>query len=347
MPLPVRMLRVSDRHLAEMENNLWNGRFVPAAMEGWRAGAASVSVRYRGGHTRAYPKRSFEVASAEGTRHYNAELDDPSMIRNALSFWFLDRVGLPSPSARHVLLALNGAPLGVYLEIESVDADFFRKRGLRASSLFYAVNDRADFRAAPRASLLDGYEYRFGGRGERERLRGFIAGLHRRRSPAETAAYLRSRLDIDNYLRWLSGAVLTGNYDGFDQNYAIYRNRATGRWSMAPWDYEGTWGRNCFGKSVDADLVEIGGYNSLTRKLLSDKSLKQRYKNLLRTLLGTVFTERSIMPRAEKLHREIAPYMRAERIARGAYAGFFDELKTIRQYIRDRRAILLRDLKRL
>lgn len=341
------MLRISERHLNEMENNLWNGRFVPAAIEGWHAGAASVGVRYRGGHTRAYPKRSFEVASSQGTRHYNAELDDPSMIRNALSFWFLERIGLPSPSARHVLLALNGAPLGVYLEIEAVDDDFFRKRGLRASSLFYAVNDRADFRPAPRASLLDGYEYRFGGRGGRERLRGFIAGLHSRRSAAKTAAYLSSRLDIDNYLRWLGGAVLTGNYDGFDQNYAIYQNRATGRWSMVPWDYEGTWGRNCFGKSIGADLVEIGGYNSLTRKLLGHPPFKKRYKDLLRVLLGNAFTERSIMPRAEKLHREIAPYMRAERLARGAYAGFSGELKTIREYIRDRRAILIRDLKRL
>ncbi|WP_217597748.1 CotH kinase family protein [Cohnella sp. GbtcB17] len=347
MSLPVRMLHISDRHLSDMENNLWNGRFSPAAIEGWRAGAASVGVRYRGGHTRAYPKRSFEVASSEGTRHYNAELDDPSMIRNALSFWFLERIGLPSPSARHVLLALNGAPLGVYLEIEAVDADFFRRRELRASSLFYAVNDRADFGARPRASLLDGYERRFGGRAERERLRDLIAGLHRRRTPAQTAAYLASRLDIDNYLRWLAGAVLTGNYDGFDQNYAIFRNRSTGRWAMAPWDYEGTWGRNCFGKPVGADLVEIGGYNALTRKLLSDNTYRRRYKKLLRTLLGTAFTERTIMPRAEKLHREIAPYMRAERLARDAYAGFFDELRTIRQYIRDRRAVLLRDLKRL
>lgn len=330
-----------------MEHNLWSGRFSSATIEGWGAGAASVGVRYRGGHTRAYPKRSFEVVSSKGTRHYNAELDDPSMIRNALSFWFLERIGVPSPSARHVLLALNGAPLGVYLEIEAVDADFFRRRGLRASSLFYAVNDRADFRAAPRASLLDGYEYRFGGRAERERLRGFIAGLHRRRTPAQASAYLASRLDIDNYLRWLAGAVLTGNYDGFDQNYAIFGNRSSGRWSMAPWDYEGTWGRNCFGKPVGADLVEIEGYNALTRKLLSEKAYRKRYKKLIRALLGTAFTERSIMPRAEKLHRDIAPYMRAERLARGAYAGFFDELQTIRQYIRDRRAVLYRDLKRL
>ncbi|CAI6082517.1 CotH kinase family protein [Cohnella sp. JJ-181] len=347
MPIPVRVLRISDRHAAELENNLWNGRFVPAAMDGGPTRPWPVSVRYRGGHTRAYPKRSYEVASQEGTRHYNAEFDDPSLIRNALSFWFLDRIGLPSPSTRHVLLVRNGARIGVYLEIEAVDADFFRRRGIRASSLFYAVNDRADFRAAPGKGLLDGYEYRFGGRTGREQLRSFIAGLHRRRSAAETAAYIEKHIDVDNYLRWLSGAVLTGNYDGFDQNYAIYRHRPSGRWRMAPWDYEGTWGRNCFGKPVSADLVEIGGYNALTRKLLGCPPLKKRYRDLLRALLRTAFTERAIMPQAEKLHREIAPYIREERAGRGGYAEFPDELGTIRQYIRDRREVLIRDIKRL
>ncbi|MEK0314471.1 CotH kinase family protein [Cohnella sp. 56] len=347
MPLPVVQLHITERHAAELENNLWNGRFVPAQTREWGKRTTRIGVRYRGGHTRAYPKRSFEFASAEGTRHYNAEFDDPSLIRNALSFWLLDRIGLPSPSTRHVLLVCNGIPLGVYLEIEAVDADFFQKRGLRASSLFYAVNDRADFRNAPRVSLLAGYEYRYGGQRERERLSGFIAGLHRRRTTSQFAAFLAQHLDIDNYLKWLAGAVLTGNYDGFDQNYAMYRERDGGRWRMIPWDYEGTWGRNCFGKSVRADLVEIGGYNALTRKLLSVPAYKKRYKRLLSRLLRTVFTERAIMPHAEKLFRRIAPYMREERLKRGGYADFSGELNTIRQYIRDRRVILLRDMKRM
>lgn len=341
------MLRVSERQLAEMERNLWTERFVPAAMQEGRRQPYPVQVRYRGGHTRAYPKRSYEVVSAGRTRHYNAELDDPSLIRNALSFWFLEKLGLPAPQARHVWLMLGGVPLGVYLEIEAVDANFFRRRGSEASALFYAVNDRADFRPAPRSALLAGYEERFGGERERERLRSFIANLHRRRTKAQAAVYLKRHLDVDDYLRWLSGAVLTGNYDGFDQNYAIYRHQATGRWRMTPWDYEGTWGRNCFGKPVGADLVEIGGYNALTRKLLALPPFKQRYKALLRRLLRTVFTERFIMPHAERLHREIAPYMARERSGRSEYAVFAGELATIRRYIRERRAILLRDLKRL
>lgn len=347
MPIPVRSLYISGAHAAEMEQNLWSGRFVPARAGVGRTEIVPARIRYRGGHTRAYPKRSFEVETAGGTRHYNAEFDDPSMIRNALSFWFLEQIGLPSPDARHVLLVYNGVPLGVYLELEAVDADFFKRRGIAASGLFYAVNDRANFGAGPRASLLNGYEYRFGGRGERERLRAFIGGLHRRRPAALAAAYIEKHLDVDNYLRWLCGAVLTGNYDGFDQNYAIYRLRGSGRWRMAPWDYEGTWGRNCFGKRVSSDLVHIGGYNALTRKLLGIPFYKRRYKDLLMRLLRRHFTEQMIMPQAEKLHRAIAPYLPVERLRNGAYAAFPEELHTIRHYIRERRRIVLRDLKRL
>ena len=35
-------------------------------------------------------------------------------------------------------------------------------------------------------------------------------------------------VNVDQYLRWLAGAVLTQNYDGFVHNYALYRNGETG-----------------------------------------------------------------------------------------------------------------------
>ena len=82
-----------------------------------------------------------------------------------------------------------------------------------------------------------------------QRLVRFVPNINRLPGqPLRT--YMAKRLDISVYLKWLAGAVLTGNYDGFDQNYALYEHTSTGKYRIIPWDYEGTWGRNCYGKAL-------------------------------------------------------------------------------------------------
>ena len=351
MTLPIRELRLRDSAATELENNLWNDRYVSATLHDGRR-SAQVRIRYRGGHTRGYPKRSYEVANNGIITHYNAEYDDPSMIRNALSFAFFNRIGVPSPRTRHVLLSVNGRPAGVYLEIEGVGRPFFRRRGIAAQALFYAVNNHANFETRDsesgerKPSLLSGYEHRFGGPAEKTKLKAFIRALGEDRSASAIRRTL-SRVDTDNYLRWLAGAVLTGNYDGFEQNYAIYRSRRTGRYRMAPWDYEGTWGRNCYGRIVDTNLVSVTGYNRLTRKLLEQPAIRERYVRLLRSLINGPFTERRLMPVANEMLARLAPHIRTDESQRWSYREFTGESSRIRTYIRERRERVRAELPRL
>ena len=344
MPLPVRAIRLSDEASRDMEKNLWNDRYVPGRMS-TNGVTTSVSVRYRGGHTRSYPKKSYEVVRKNQAFHYNAEYDDPSMIRNALSFAFFPMIGVPAPRTKHVLLTVNGESKGVYLEIEGVEKLFFSKRKLGASSLFYAINNRADFGLIssesdrPKRSLLAGYEHRFGLSGEKAKLSSFIKGLNTLNG-SQAEAFIRSRLDVDNYLRWLAGAVLTGNYDGFEQNYAIYRSSKTGKLRMIPWDYEGTWGRNCYGRIVESDLVKVEGYNVLTNKLLGFPSIRRQYRTILQQALNGPFTEKRLMPVAEKMMEKIAPYMKKDGSRKWLYQEFIGEPFIIRNYIRERREIV-------
>lgn len=351
MPLPVRQLLIGDEERLEMERQLWDDRFVRAFMP-VNGQSVPVLVRYRGGHTREYPKRSYEVIRNGQSFHYNAEFDDPSMIRNALSFGFIESLGVPSPRTKHVRLLLNGEPQGVYLELEGVDRRFFNRRGIGYSSLFYAVNNNADFGLRNpetnrlKHSLLSGYESKFGGEDERARLVSFIKGIHEHEG-AQSAAFLRSRLDVDNYLRWLAGAVLTGNYDGFEQNYAIYRHRKTGKYRIIPWDYEGTWGRNCYGQSVSSGLVDVKGYNYLTSKLLQYRPHRSQYRAILASALKGPFTERGIMPIVDRMMANLAPEIRFDRTRNWSFEEFQSESGVVRQYIRERRAIIASDLRKL
>lgn len=353
VPLPTVELQLQEQVLQALERNLWSDRYVGARTRAEDSFVA-VKVRYRGGHTRSYPKRSYEVVHDGRVTHYNAEYDDPSMIRNALSFAFFNRIGVPAPKTEHVRLAMNGKPLGVYLAIEGVGRSFFAKRSLGVSALFYAVNNDADFGLTSaetgerKRAMLSGYEHRYGGAPEKIKLSSFIRAIHARSGGRIGTVHHRaaSKLDVDNYLRWLAGAVLTGNYDGFEQNYAIYRSSRTGRYRIVPWDYEGTWGRNCYGRAVDSNMVSISGYNHLTRKLLENRSIRAWYARLLRELIDGPFTEQALMPLADSMLGRIAPYVREDGMQRWSYREFAGESARIRRYIRERREGVNAELRR-
>ncbi|NMO97191.1 spore coat protein CotH [Paenibacillus lemnae] len=338
---------IEDRKREWLNKHIWSEQFVEAHIL-YKEKKFPVRIRYRGGHTREYPKRSYEIRTASQTYHFNAEYDDPSLIRNALSFELFESLQVPSPKTRHCLLYINQERAGVYLQIEAVKLPFFRRRSTPVKSIMYAVNDHADFsdKRAAGLSWFAGYRLIHGREDDRAKLVSFIRGLHDR-SGDRLRLHLQSSLDVEAYLRWLCGAVLTGNYDGFKQNYTIFENGGSGLYQMSPWDYEGTWGRNCFGKPVGADLVRVAGYNKLTDKVLSFRDYRQQYKSMLSRYLETVFTIPKQTGSARRHFDLIADEVRRGPVYKWTLQDFQGEMTVIRRYIEDRRNVIASQLYRL
>lgn len=349
--LLVRNILIQERQQRFLKENLWTDKFADA----WYVSGGipePIKVRYRGGHTRDYKKKSYEIVRNGKTVHFNAEYDDPSMMRNALSFRFFEMIGVPSPKTRHCRLNLNGKSQGVYLEIEAVDRYFFRRRNLSVQSLVYATNDDANFRLISpetkkrKRSLFDGYRLMLGGSSDKEQLKQFISSVNTLNS-SKLYGYLSDQLDIDNYLRWLAGAVLTGNYDGFNQNYALYRHKIRQKYRIIPWDYEGTWGRDSYGRLCGSSPVPVTGYNLLTKKLLSYAKVRTKYKELVRSILNSVFTVKRLEPVIRHMHAGIAPYIREDRTRRWSSAVFDREPDLMLNYVKERRTIISSELSKL
>lgn len=346
--LPVRVIHIRRSEYMKLEKGGYD--FVRAGLEA-DGKRESVHIRYRGGHTRHYPKKSYEIRVGTRIIHYNAELDDPAMMRNAMSFYFFNQLGVPSPRTRHVQLVINGASQGVYLEIEGVDRAFFAKRGMQVSALLYAGNNNANFRLTDehgrrKSRLSSGYEVIIGGAGERRRIAELIRRLHtlgRRELPA----YLLSRLHLSQYLKWLAGAVATGNYDGFEQNYALYRIAGSGKYGISPWDYEGSWGRDCYGKLAGSRTVRITGYNGLTEKLLQYPAIRREYKKLLQRLLKNQFTVAKLQPVIRRMNEALLPELLGDASRRHSAYEIASDADVFIRYIRERRAYLAEELSKL
>ncbi|UNK18628.1 CotH kinase family protein [Paenibacillus sp. N3/727] len=347
MGLPVYQVFINNKEFELLKSDIWSDSFVQAQMLHGRK-RVPIRIRYRGGHTREYPKKSYEIRTSRRTYHFNAEYDDPSMMRNALSFRFFESINVPSPGTKHCVLYINNKNAGVYLQIEGVKTPFFHRRAIPVRSIIYAVNDNADFtdKRLSKKSYFSGYSLIKGGERDRAKLSQFIRAIHVHEGE-ELQRYLERNLDINNFLRWLSGAVLTGNYDGFNQNYTLFEHRTRRVYRMIPWDYEGTWGRNCYGKLVDSNLVKIHGYNKLTEKVLSYKAYRQQYKNLLTNLLDTVFTVRRQLPIVYQMYNNIADDVYKDRNQKWSAKVFDGEPDTIRHYIENRRQDISDQLRRL
>ncbi|OXM17170.1 CotH kinase family protein [Paenibacillus herberti] len=349
--LPVRSVYISANGQAELAKDAWSRRFIPVQLTaGGRTTGARI--RYRGGHTREYPKKSYEIQLDGGlVLHWNAESDDPSMIRNALSFRFMEQIGVPAPRTRHVWLDINGETMGLYLEIEAVNSRFFALRNIPYRSLLYAANDSANFErthsdsGGRKQDLSEGYEFMEGDGETISRLCTFIRDIHRQKGD-KLRDLLEEYVDIPAYFNWLSGVVLTGNFDGFEQNYALYEEAGERKYNILPWDYEGTWGRNCYGKPCSAGTVRIEGYNGLTRRLLQFPDLKRDYALKLEKMLEEEFTNEQVGPVIDELHRRLAPAVRVDSSRFATKSLFSEETLFIRRYMEERKLIILHELKR-
>ncbi|MCM3129128.1 CotH kinase family protein [Paenibacillus provencensis] len=350
MALPIYRITIPDKEHEELKADIWSNRFVSGQMNVDHK-QLPIRVRYRGGHTREYEKKSYEIRTRSRTYHFNAEFDDPSLIRNALSFRFFESIGVPAPSSLHCHLYLNGEYKGIYLRLEGVKTPFFRKRNLSVQSIFYAINDNAGFSADSVSILhsrgeLRGYSMIKGTDADKMRLITFIQKLNTK-SKMDLFRYINSRVDVNLYLRWLVGAVLTGNYDGFHQNYTWYENRKLKKYRIIPWDYEGSWGRNCYGNKVDVDLVRIKGYNTLTGKILAYRVFRNEYKKMLKKQLVHSFTKKQIMNLVNPIYQRIEDEVPLDPYFKWPISMFYSEPDTIRNYVEERKEYILEELKSL
>ncbi|PWK14895.1 CotH kinase family protein [Tumebacillus permanentifrigoris] len=355
--LPLYSLFLQPADLRTLLRDPQSEEYVPGRFKSGKQ-AYRIEACIRGAHTRRYPKKSYSLyfpsQPFQGARelHLNAEYADPSMIRNRLSFAFFEQLGALAPAGQHVRLRLNGSPAGVYLQLESVDDLFLRKRGLPPGPIFYAINDDANFSLLStitedvKDDLEDGYEEKVATEEDWASLRQFLYFINAS-SPADFSRHVEQHVDIESYFNWLLGVVCTQNFDGFVQNYALYQNRQNGRYHLIPWDYDGTWGRNLRGKPLRADFIPITGYNTLTARLLADPILRGRYRQRVEEVLQTLFTTEALEPLVRSLLAAVRPALAQDPHRKQTMEEFEGEYEVILRYISERRSYLLAHLHEL
>ncbi len=355
MSIPQYNLFIHPVDIKELKSDIWDDEPVPAALK-YGKKKVEIDLAYRGSHIRKFKKKSYHVAfykpqTFAGVHeiHLNAEYKDPSLMRNKLSLDFFADIGTLSPMSKHVQIFINGRNEGVYLQLESVDEYFFKKRNLPNGAIFYAVDDDANFslispiEKETKKQLDSGYERKVGTDSDSLKLADFIFKLNT--TPKwEFEKVIQDHLNVDKYLRWLAGVVCTQNYDGFVHNYALHHSRETGQFEMIPWDYDATWGRDIHGEVMEYDYVRAEGFNTLTARLLDVEVFRKHYGTILKAILAEKFTIEYLAPKIEQLHHLLRPYVASDPYIKDKIDIFDQEPEFISQFISARNLYLRKKL---
>ncbi|WP_156914205.1 CotH kinase family protein [Paucisalibacillus globulus] len=342
---------VNPKLLLEMKRDIWSDNYQPASL--WIDDKKyEIDIFYRGNSVRKHKKKSYHIIFSkpffmEGQHeiHLNAEYNDPSLMRNKLSFDFFSEIGVVSPQANYVRLYINGVYQGVYLQLDSFDQYFLKRRGIPEGDIVYADDNDANFSLLSeenekKMELLQGYTIKYDSDDVRECLYHLLVIINTL-PDHKFQEQIQEILDVNKYLKWLAGAVCVQNYDGFTQNYALYFNSKSKKFEITPWDYDGTWGRDRHGKEYEHDYIPLEGYNTLTARLHRILEFRASYKQIMHDVLHNQFTVAHQTPIIEANFQELLPYINKDRYYRYEEDTFRIEPSVILKFIEQRKKFLV------
>jgi spore coat protein H len=267
--------------------------------------------------------------AGHGTLNLNAEVLDPSRLRESFSFAVFRAAGVPAPRTAFAEVTLTvpaqhaETNLGLYTLVENVNRSFLKRvlppgtglllkpEGARVGIPFlgedwsgYLYNYRPERPATP---------------AEQKRVIEF-ARLVNRAPLAEFRAAIASFLDLDAFLRFVAVNALLVNHDSFlrgSHNYFLYLDPRDDRFRFIPWDQDLSLA-GFSSNSAGAELSMLRPWstdNPLLQRLLSDPVHAARYRAILTELATTVFTREKLIPLLEQLETVIAAPLAAERVA--------------------------------
>lgn len=253
------------------------------------------------GGTKDWPKRKFKLdfrgrdfrITWDSGKEYKVEeinlhsaYDEPgpeSYLRETLAAASLERLGVPSSAAQHVVLRRNGVFYGLYVIVEQVDSSFLNRNGLDPKgALFKAVHWKLSNLRPPAPTWAPcRYDqewelnwgpcpevYRYAVDGEYSDSENDVqdANFHLAQllealkfvnedqgTPTQVSDRLYSAVDVQSVTREMAAQTAMLHQDRCTKNYYVYRDPTDGKWQRIPWDMEDSFATDYRNKDARCD----------------------------------------------------------------------------------------------
>jgi len=264
----------------------------------------------------------------------NNNKQDRTLASQYLAYRLFAAAGLPAPRCSLALVSVNGQPLGVYTHLESVDAPFLRTRFGSDSGHLYEGVFPTDF-FDDRIARFEGKQKEKEDRSDLSQIAEILAN-----PGTDYVARLGKRIDLEQFVKFWAIESVLGFWDGYannQNNYYIYHDPRDDRFRFVPWGADMTLSPPFFPGAGGKKSVYAKG--QLAWQLNQDPAFRQKYHETLKKLLETIWKEESMLAELDRIQTLVGDHLHP------AQQGNGEALETTRQFIKNRRAEILEELK--
>lgn len=208
-------------------------------LEGARA---TGRVRYRGASTRELPQKSYKIELDPGQEledrdHFEllASWSDGGKLTEKFAVDLYRALGLPVPEAHYARVRVNGAPQGLYLDMEHVGKDWLKHHHFERDASIYRCGHRNCELTLKPGPYQGDFDKKTNEDTGREDLTAFLAFVNRS-DDASFEAELERRVDVEAYLGNLAADMLVSNALIEDSRSFWVHALHADRWTYVPWD---------------------------------------------------------------------------------------------------------------
>lgn len=284
----------------------------------------NVGIRIKGNTSRNSYKQSIKIGTDEyikqefqglKTFNLNGNHNDPSMIREVLSAYIMNKAGIVSIRANFVKYTLNTSYKGVFCNTEQINKKFISSRFGNDTGNLYKVSYPGDlsfidlnqnsYKNLIQNNPLNERVYELKTNEKKDDYSDLVnlIDVINNSSETEFQTKLEEIFDVDAYLKVLAAEVLIGHWDNYSynkNNYFLYHNPETQKFIYIPYDMDNTFGIN-WGFPTVATKDVNSWYNPnytpvLTSKILSYTNYKKKYQQYIKEIIDVVFNENHLFP---------------------------------------------------
>lgn len=255
-------------------------------------------------------------------------LAENSLLTDTLGYEFYREAGVPAirTAFARVLLTIGGRftnrVTGLYLLTEDPDADWAEKA--------FSAEGAAVFKPVTSELLKylgkdwSAYERPYNAKtdvapAQQQRLIA-LARLCTEAEDAEFNREIGGFIDLKAFATWLACETTLANYDGLyttGQNFLLYLDPRTDRFSFGPWDLDHSWGEFPFvGTAETRERASIWhpwtGENRFLERMFAHEEFRALYRGELERLQQTLFQPERLGKRLDELAALIRPFVAEE-----------------------------------
>jgi hypothetical protein len=234
-----------------------------------------VTIRIKGGEGSGRPldaKPAFKVKLGKDHRFLGLEqltlnnmVQDKTMVHEALGYQVYEAAGVKVQATGYARVSVNGQPYGLYLNLETLDADFLKRRFGKAHGILYEGSYGVDLRAAD----AEKFQLHEGKDPDHVQLKALIHAVD---APGDDVFYGTPPLvDTRSFLAMMAAGTLLEDWDNYysSNNYRIYWDPSASRWVFIPSGIDQTF--------VSNSTAVFGATGLLFQKCLSSERCTKEY----------------------------------------------------------------------